>query len=67
MTNYTLEYDVITEIENLANRLELDYLKPDSDCEFSEEYDEAMFHHQLGTFITKLRRDAKNLSDEFAG
>ena len=67
MINYTLEYEVITEIENLANRLEFDYLKSDGDCEMTEEYDEPMFHHQLGTFITKLRRDAKNLSDEFAG
>jgi hypothetical protein len=64
MPSLALEYQVVTLIENLADYLECDYLKPDSDCEFSEEYDEAMFHHQLRSVITSLRNSADNLRDE---
>jgi hypothetical protein len=64
MTNFTLEHQVVAQIENLADYLECDYLKSDADCEVSEEYDEAMFHHQLRSVITKLRNSADNLRDE---
>lgn len=65
MTNFKLENQVVAQIENLADYLECDYLKSDADCEVSEEYDEAMFHHQLGSFITSLRKSADNFRYEF--
>ena len=65
MTNFKLENQVVAQIENLADYLECDYLKSDADCEVSEEYDEAMFHHQLRSFITSLRKSAGNFRYEF--
>ncbi|MGC6452306.1 MAG: hypothetical protein ACON31_00130 [Candidatus Puniceispirillaceae bacterium] len=65
MSSFFLEHQVVTQIANLAEALERDYLKADSECEVSEEYDEAMFHHTLRSVITTLKNSADNLRVEF--